>query len=59
MAQELGFSAWMAAVRAEAINALGHEDTEWLIGGEADMREGFENNMNPEEYVAEQISNIE
>ncbi len=59
MAQELNFNDWMAAVKAEATKVLGHDNIEWLIGGEAEMKEGFADDMSPSEYVGEQVANID
>lgn len=55
---EQPFIAWVAEVQAEAKRRVGRDDVEWLIGDERDMREGFNDDMNPAEYVQEQVENI-
>ena len=45
------FAAWMAAVIADAKTRTQSDDVSWLVGDEATMREYFEDDLDPEEYV--------
>lgn len=59
MAHELNFADWMVEVTTEAKRRVGRDDVEWLIGGESDMREGFDDDMSPNEYVQSQVEHID
>ena len=45
------FQAWMASVIADAQRRTETDDVSWLVGDEATMREFFDEDLDPEEYV--------
>ncbi|MCA8002752.1 hypothetical protein [Burkholderia metallica] len=56
-----GFTKWAESVETEARRTLGRPDGDvgWLLGAPEDMRECFEDGMNPVEYVKAQIEQPE
>ena len=45
------FQAWMASVIADAQRRTKTDDVSWLVGDETTMREFFDEDLDPEEYV--------
>ena len=45
------FQQWIAIATADAQNRTKLADVSWLIGDEATMREFFDEDLDPEEYV--------